>query len=92
MDYPRAVARSDPEGIHVTWTVDSANPVTSLTVDLREDGLPGWVLVFPDDGRLIRGMNVRPLRNGVFTLDVFALDNLGRCYKGQAAGLVTVVS
>lgn len=87
----RAVARSDPDGLDVRWDISGPAIVDHVFVDLLEDGEPGWDIGFDPDGRAVRGVRVKPVKEGVFTLYVEAGDSRGKCNSATAATKVTVV-
>ncbi|HET9011668.1 MAG TPA: hypothetical protein VFN38_07610, partial [Gemmatimonadaceae bacterium] len=91
-EYDTRVRRSDPHGMTIRFEASSAAPIVRLQVGL-DDGAPPVVVDFPTprppDGRYLRAVAFKPVRNGTWTLTVRAVDEANR--TGVATGSVPVV-
>lgn len=86
------MARSDPSGLDVRWDISGPAIVDHVFIDLLEDGEPGWDIGFDPDGRAVRGVRVKPVKEGgPYTLYIEAGDMRGRCNYATALTKVTVV-
>lgn len=78
--YDREVDRGDPEGMHVTYDMDSDRPITSLTFWLDDSATP-IETVYPvkkgSDGRYLRGLNFKPTITGEFHFHLLITDDQG---------------
>jgi hypothetical protein len=94
-DYDRTAQRSNPNGHLVRYEVVSDLPVVKLELKLIEDNEPPVYVMFSDqsqqDGRYIRGVAWKPVRNGTFNLRLRAWDSADRLYESQGEYPVTVV-
>lgn len=78
--YDREVKRSDPEGLHITYDMDSDRPIVSMTFWM-DDGATPLEAQYPvkqgTDGRYFRGINVKPTISGDFHFHLLILDDRG---------------
>ena len=78
--YDREVNRSDPEGLHITYDMDSDRPIVSFTYWM-DDGATPLEVQYPvkqgTDGRYFRGINVKPTISGEFHFRLLILDDRG---------------
>jgi hypothetical protein len=92
--YDRTVRRSDPKGHLVRYQVESERPVIKLELKLIEDGEPPVMVFFSDtprqDGRYIRGLAWKPVKNGTYQLKLRAWDEDNQLYESSGDYPVTV--
>lgn len=95
LDYDSVVGRSNPNGMLVRFEIASDHPVVQVELDLVEDEEPSIVINFLDeprrDGRYVRALAFKPVREGVWTLSVKALDNQGNQAETTGIYKVTVI-
>lgn len=73
------------------WDISGPALIEVVYVDLLEDDEPGWSVGFDTDGRAVRGIRVKPVKEGTFTLYIEAGDSRGKCNFATAATKITVV-
>lgn len=92
--YDRLVHRSDPNGMLVRFDVGADRPVTQIKAWLN-DGEPPFVmnlpLPSPPDGRYLRAIAWKPVKNGQWTVFVQATDDQGRTGTSDGSHSVTVL-
>ena len=71
VSYDKEVNRSDPEGLHVTYDMDSDRPIVSMTFWMGDENhaiATPLECQYPvkqgTDGRYFRGINVKPTIDG----------------------------
>jgi hypothetical protein len=93
--YDPFVHRSDPAGMLVRFEAESARPIISIDIDLEGDeevSIPVSFLPSPGrDGRYVRALAFKPVRNGVYKLRVTATNDAGEIGKSDGSHAVTVV-
>jgi hypothetical protein len=91
--YDSAIDRGNPEGMHVTYDMDSDRPITSLTFWL-DDGATPIEMRYPvqpgSDGRYIRGLNFKPTITGAFHFHLRIVDDAGDTADAVSPTPVTV--
>lgn len=93
--YDPFVYRGDPKGLLVRFDADSRHPIVKIELDLEGDDEPSIPLSFVAengrDGRYVRALAFKPVRNGTYKLRVTATDAKGNVGKSDGTHTVTVV-
>lgn len=75
-DWTKVAHRNDPKGMTVWFEINSYTRIAAIIIDTVGDNEPGWTFLMNDstDARAIRGLAVKPVRNGDWPLVVRAID------------------
>jgi hypothetical protein len=91
--YDKEVNRSDPEGLHITYDMDSDRPIVSMTFWMDDGATPlecNYPVKSGTDGRYFRGINVKPTINGEHYFHLLVIDDEGNMAEVQSETPVTV--